>query len=42
MDAGLPDYGCFVSAEKCITNFDISLDGIVSILALKSLGESAL
>lgn len=39
MDAGLPEYGCFVSAEKCLTNFDISLDGAVTLPALSTNGR---
>lgn len=38
MDAGLPDYGCFIASEKRLTNFDISLNDAETVPPLRSKG----
>lgn len=40
MDAGLPDYGCFIASEKRLTNFDISLNDAETVSPLRSKGAS--
>lgn len=31
MHHGYPEYGCKISTEKCLANFDISVDGVTSV-----------
>lgn len=41
-NAGLPEYGCYISSEKRLTNFDISLEGSPFVGAAHKKGQLGL